>query len=112
MTTMRAAYACMEDDLLQDSQRVGPWRPWSIHELAFRITGKSNIVIVQVDSHATDGIEAGGIHLGEQVPHAQRRQEPMTCLDTHMVTPLGMIKREFLRYLNKTSKYEFYLGVI
>ena len=57
MTAMRAAYACLKDNLPQDSQRALR----SIQELAFKMTEKSNIVILQAASHATDDIEAGGI---------------------------------------------------
>ena len=71
MTAMREAYTCLKDNLLQDSERALR----SIQELAFKMTEKSNIVVLQAESHVIDDIEAGGIHLGDLRDILQEKSE-------------------------------------
>jgi len=68
---MREAYSCLKDNLLRDSERALR----SIQELAFKMTEKSNIVILQADSHVIDDVEAGGIKLGDLRDILQEKSE-------------------------------------
>ena len=52
MTAMREAYTCLKDNLLQDSERALR----SIQELAFKMTEKSNIVVLQAEDAALDAV--------------------------------------------------------